>query len=446
MVNRKRDILGLDTLDYMPEVDAAIRRRGHRLAYLVSTTIVIFFIVALIWANFAILDEVTRGEGQVVPSSRTQVIQNLEGGILAEILVRENQIVKQGDILVRIDNIQAEAEVADKRQQYYAARAAIERAEAEIAGAPAPNFDKDLFDVAPEMVADQQRLFDARLNQLNGNIAVLESQQAQRKAEVAELRSRRRQLQNSLGVARQQYEIARKLAAENIYPRVEFLRLEREVTDLEGEIRTLNLSIPRAQVAMKEAAERIAAEKSRFRTEATDELNTLRVTLKSLEQVVLSGEDRVKRTEVRAPVRGTVKQVYLNTVGGVIRPGESIMEIVPLDDRLLIEAQIRPADIAFLRPGLKSVVKITAYDFSIYGGLNAQLEQISADTIKNEEGESFYRIYLRTEESTLHHQGKALPIIPGMTAQVEILTGQKSVLAYLLKPILKARDQALRER
>jgi adhesin transport system membrane fusion protein len=182
------------------------------------------------------------------------------------------------------------------------------------------------------------------------------------------------------------------------------------------------------------------------KAEASDELNKVRNEFKSVREVLFAGEDRVTRTEVRSPVRGTVKEIKVNTVGGVIRPGQDLIEVVPLDDSLLVEARIRPADIAFLRPGQDSMVKVAAYDFSIYGGLKSKLEQISADTIRDEEGENFYRVYLRTERNTLVHQGNELPIIPGMTATVEILTGKKSVLDYIMKPILKARQRALRER
>ncbi len=178
----------------------------------------------------------------------------------------------------------------------------------------------------------------------------------------------------------------------------------------------------------------------------SDELNDVRGTIHSLSETLFASSDRVTRTEVRSPVYGTVKQIKFNTLGGVIQPGADILEIVPLDDTLLIEAQVRPADIAFLRPGQKAIIKVSAYDFSIYGGLAATLEQISADTIKDERGDSFYRVYLRTAESSLSRHGEALPIIPGMTATAEILTGEKTVLDYLLKPLLKARDRALSER
>ncbi len=235
---KERDVLGLDTLDYMPEVEAAIRRRGSRFAYLLSVFIIIFVAGAVSWANWAVLDEVTRGEGQVIPSSRTQVIQNLEGGILSDILVRENQIVEKGDILVRIDNVQAASDFEDKKQQYLATKIAIARAQAEIDGDQEVNFPADLIKLAPQIVTDQRRYFDTRKEQLRANISVLNLQRDQRKQEIGELRSRRGQLSNSLKLAREQRDIAKKLAKRGVYPRVEFIKLEREVKDLEGEIRT----------------------------------------------------------------------------------------------------------------------------------------------------------------------------------------------------------------
>jgi adhesin transport system membrane fusion protein len=247
-------------------------------------------------------------------------------------------------------------------------------------------------------------------------------------------------------LAREEYSITHPLVQSGVVARIDLIRIQRQVADLEGEINTIRLTIPRLQTAAKEAKERVQEVVYSAKTDISNELNRIRAELNSVTETLLAGEDRVTRTEVRSRVRGTVKEIKQNTVGGVIRPGEDIIEIVPLDDTLLIEAQIRPADIAFLRPGQEAMIKIAAYDFSIYGGLKARVEHISADTIKDEQGENFYRVYLRTAQNALLHQGNELPIIPGMTATIEILTGHKSVLDYIMKPILKARDRALRER
>lgn len=260
------------------------------------------------------------------------------------------------------------------------------------------------------------------------------------------MQGRKEQLERSLGLARQQRDIAKPLVDQGVYPRVDYLALERDISTLQGDIDALRLAIPRIRQAANEASRRIEQRRAEFKAAALDEMNSRRGELKSLQQIMSAGEDRVTRTDVRSPVRGTIKQINLNTIGGVVRPGESILEIVPLDDTLLIEARIRPADIAFLHPGQKAMIKITAYDFSIFGGLDGVLEAISADTIEDDNGESFYKVKLRTQKNSIAYQGQELPIIPGMTASIDILTGKKSVLAYLLKPILKAKQNALRER
>ena len=435
-----------DDLDFMPDVHAATRQRGRRFAYILTVLSVTFFGVMGVWANYAVLDEVTRGEGTIVPSSRTQVIQNLEGGILAEILVHEGDIVEAGDVLVRIENTLAQANLEDARSQYLTLLATEARLVAEIEAKDEVAFPPAVLDEAPTVAADQQRLFNARKRQLNAQVSVLKSQATQRKQEVAEMASRRRQLEQSLSLARDEMAITAPLVQKGVMPRIELIRIERQVADLEGEIRTIRTAIPRLQSAQEEANQRIEEMQLTVQTEASDELNSTRAELKSISQSLFAGQDRVTRTAVVSPVRGTVKDMKINTVGGVIQPGQDIMEIVPLDDSLIVEARVRPADIAYLRPNQKAVIKVSAYDFSIYGGLTAKLVRISADTIKDEQGESFYHVYLLTEENSLRHRGETLPIIPGMTVTAEILTGEKSVLDYLLKPILKAKDSALRER
>ena len=434
-----------EDLHFMPDVHAAVRRRGQGFAYILTIMTFVFVVVMGFWADFAVLDEVTRGEGRVIPSSKIQIIQNLEGGILAEILVREGDIVEKGDILVRIDNTAAQATYRDARSRVYMLQVTVERLRAELKGQEMA-LSEEILAKAPQAAADQRALFEARGRQLKAQIAVLQAQARQRKHEIAEMRSRRKQLERSLQLAREELAITQPLARSGVMPRIDMIRIERQVADLEGEIATIRLSIPRLQSAAKEAMQRVEEVVFSSKAAISDELNSARAELNSVTETLLAGEDRVTRTAVRSRVRGTVKEIKQNTIGGVIRPGEDIIEIVPLDDTLLIEAQIRPADIAFLRPGQEAMIKVAAYDFSIYGGLKAKVEHISADTIKDEQGENFYRVYLRTGQNALIHQGNELPIIPGMTATIEILTGHKTVLDYILKPILKARDRALRER
>ncbi len=432
-------------LEFMNEVDAALFRRGHRWAYVLSLTICFLLGSFLVWTHFAILDEVTRGTGQVIPSQRVQVIQNLEGGILEETLVRENQIVEKGDILVRISNEMAQSTLKDTASQALSHEAAIARLKAEAAGTE-PGFSEELRTKAPALIRDQMDIYRARMNQLNQEMNILRSQYTQRVQEANEMSIRKSQVASDLKLAQEQLDIARPLVEKKVYPRVEYLTLERSVSSLRGDLQTLSVAIPRTQQAAQEIKERQAQRLAEFKALALQEMNKHQTELESKLHALSAGQDRVTRTDVRSPVRGTIKQVILNTAGGVVKPGEPILEIVPLDDTLLIEANIKPADIAFLHPGQKAMIKITAYDFSIYGGLEGAVEQISADTIENQKGESFYKVKLRTKAAAIVYRGGNLPIIPGMTASVDILTGKKSVLDYLLKPILKAKENALRER
>jgi len=434
-----------EDLLYMSEVDAAIHRRGHAFAYLVTVLVAALLVIFLVWATFTRLDEVTRGMGQVIPSQRVQVIQNLEGGILEEIMVQENQIVEKGDILVRIDNSMVASQfrdVAGKAREY---QAAVARLEAEGEGR-AFTLPAGLQQSDPQIASDQEAIYRARQQQIQSELGVLQSQLQQKQQEIAEMQSRLGQLERNLELTRQQRDMAKPLVDQGVYPRVDFLALERELSTLQGDIDALRLAIPRARSATEEIRRRTSQRQAEYRAQSLDELNRRRVELKSLQEMMSAGQDRVTRTDVRSPVRGTVKQLNLNTLGGVVKPGEPIMEIVPLDDTLLVEARVRPAGIAFLRPGQKAMVKITAYDFSIYGGLEGLVEAISADTIEDEKGEHFYRVKLRTHSGTLSYRGENLPVIPGMIASVDILTGKKSVLSYLLKPILKMKQNALRER
>jgi len=437
--------LGENELRFMSEVDAALHRRGHRWTYVLSATTYLMLAAFLVWAHFAILDEVTRGDGQVIPSQRVQVIQNLEGGILEETLVRENQIVNKGDILVRISNEVAQSTLRDAASQALAHQAAIARLEAEANGQE-PVFPDEVKTKAPHLVHDQMAIYTARQEQLTQELNILKSQYSQRIQEANEMSLRRNQVSRDLKLAQEQMDIARPLMQKNVYPKVEYLSLERDVVSLRGDLQTLGAAIPRTQQAAQEIKERQAQRLAEYKAMALEEMNKHQFELESILHTLAAGRDRVTRTDVRSPVRGTIKQIVLNTAGGVIKPGEPIMEIVPLDDTLLIEANITPADIAFLHPGQKAMVKITAYDFSIYGGLEGSVEQISADTIENQRGDSFFKVKLRTTSNALTYKGEKLPIIPGMTASVDILTGKKSVLDYLLKPILKAKQNALRER
>lgn len=435
-----------ESLLFMSEVDQALYGKGRRFAYLMSSSILLLLILFIVWAKMAVLDEVTRGFGRVIPSQRIQEIQNLEGGILNQLYVHEGQTVEKGDILCRLSNEQAASFYRDAKSKAMEHRAAIARLVAEAEGKQEPDFDQEILDEAPQLAQDQLQIFRAQQRKLDIEIGLLQDQYEQKQQEVNEMVGRRRQLRKSLDVAIKQRDIAKPLVEKQIHSELDYLRLEQTVVELRGDVEALSLGIPRVKRAAKEAAGRIEQAKAEYRTRALEEINERRLELKSIEENLSSGGDRVTRTDVRSPVRGIVKHIMINTLGGVVRPGDTILEIVPLDDTLLIEAEIKPSDIAFLHPGQKATVKITAYDFSIYGGLEGTVENISADTIENERGETFYLVKVRTKQNAMLYRGQRLPIIPGMTAGVDILTGEKSVLDYLLKPILKAKQNALRER
>ncbi|MCS6778088.1 MAG: HlyD family type I secretion periplasmic adaptor subunit [Geminicoccaceae bacterium] len=437
--------LDRELAQFVTGAGAADRLRPHGLGHAVLFAVVAFFVAFVAWANWALLDEVTRGEGKVIPSRQLQVVQNLEGGILAEMLVREGQVVDEGQILLRIDNVRAESDYREKRARYMALLAAIARLQAEIEDAKLV-FPAEVMAEAREVAEKELKLFNSRQENLQNEIQILRSQAQQREQELKELETKLAQYERSLELAREELRLAEPAARRGDMSQSVFLKLQREVNDLRGAVETSRASIVRVRAAVREANQKIERAWSAFRSQAQEELTQKAAELAGIREIVLAGADRIRRTEVRSPVRGTIKQIKLNTIGGVIQPGQDIMEIVPLEDTLLIEAHIRPADIAFLRPGLPATVKITAYDYSIYGDLKGVVEDISADTITNERGESFYRVRIRTDQNHLGTAEKPLTIIPGMTAQVDVLTGRKSVLHYLLKPIIKARDRALTER
>lgn len=430
---------------FIPGAQGALRWRPRLFSHLILWLVVLFVVAFVAWARWATLDEVTRGEGRVIPSRQVQVIQNLEGGILAATLVREGDFVDVGQIVARIENVRAASGYKDNKARYLSLLASITRLNAEI-GDTELEFSPEILADAKEVADSERALFESRKVEFNDQLAVLRQQVEQREGELKELQTKEQGLAASLDLANQELNTAAPLAAKGVFPKMDMLRLRRSVLDLESGLDQVKLEVPRAESALEEANHRIDAAYSQRRSESLRELTLKRTEMQSIRESVVAGEDQVRRTEIRSPVRGVVKQIKINTVGGVLPPGGEIMEIVPIEDTLLVEAMVRPADIAFLRPGLPATVKVTAYDYSIYGGMKGRVEDISADTIANQRGETFYRVRVRTEQAHLGSDERPLEIIPGMTAQVDIMTGKKTVMDYLLKPILRARYEALRER
>ncbi|TDF79840.1 HlyD family type I secretion periplasmic adaptor subunit [Pseudomonas sp. H9] len=429
----------------LPEVNKALIEDAPRIVRMTIWGVIAFFLFLGIWANFAIIDEVTRGEGKAIPSSKLQKIQNLEGGIVAQIYAKEGQIVEAGDPLLRLDDTRFVSNVGETEADRLAMALRVERLSAEVEDRPL-KIDEEIRKAAPSQAANEEALYQSRRQQLQDEIGGLQEQLVQRQQELREFSSKQAQYRNSLQLLRQEISMSEPLVAQGAISQVEVLRLKRAEVENRGQLDATSLAIPRAESAIKEVERKIDETRGKFRSDALTQLNEARTDLSKAQATGKALDDRVNRTLVTSPVRGIVKQLLVNTVGGVIQPGSDLVEIVPLDDTLLVEARVRPQDIAFLHPGQEAMVKFTAYDFTIYGGLKAKLEQIGADTITDEEKNTFYVIKLRTERSHLGTDDKPLLIIPGMVASVDIITGKKSVLSYLLKPIIRARAEALRER
>lgn len=432
-----------DDGDYMADAEWAIseqKLRGSRIAVWTTCTAVF---VLILWAAFAQLDEVTRGEGKVIPSRQVQVMQSLDGGIVSEILVKEGQQVKTGQLLLKVDPTRFVSSLRENRAQYIALLAKAARLTAVASGkpfVPPPELIKE----APDLVEQERSAYENKRLELDAAVGIARQQLSQRRQELNELIAKREQATQSYTLTAKELEVTRPLAKTGAVSEVELLRLERDVARYRGERDAAGAQIPRIQAAISEAQNKIEEVGLNLRNQARSELSDTNAKLAALSAGSEGLADRVKQAEIRAPMNGTVKQLFANTVGGVVQPGKEIIEIVPSDDALLLEARVQPKDIAFLRPGQAALVKFTAYDFSTYGGLEATLEHIGADTITDEKGNAFYIVRVRTTRSTI---GEAhMPIIPGMVAEVDILTGKKSLLSYLMKPVLRAKANALTER
>jgi len=412
--------------------------RARRLLRLAAGALVLL----VVWAAFAQLDEVTRGEARVVPTTQVQIIQSVDGGVVKELLVREGQVVEAGQLMLRVDPTRFVSTLLESQASQQALQAKALRLEALTRGTPfnpPPELRRD----APEVVAQEMRLYESTRAGISAQVFIARNQLSQRQQELNEVRARREQAERSLELMTREITATRPLVATGAVSEVEVLRLDREVAGLRGDRDQSIAQIARVQSAIQEASRKIEEVQLSSRNRMSAELSETMGRLASQSQGELALQDKVEQADIKSPVRGTVKRLLVNTVGAVVQPGKEVVEVVPLDDTLILEVQIRPKDIGFLRPGQSATVKFTAYDFSIYGGLEAEVSQIGADSVVDEKGNAFFRVKVRTLKPSL---GADLPIIPGMVAQVDILTGKKTVLSYLLKPVLRAKANALTER
>ncbi|WP_432698023.1 HlyD family type I secretion periplasmic adaptor subunit [Marinobacterium sp. YM272] len=433
-----------EDLGYTSSISAAMLEQAPRGASLLLWSMALFIAAAIAWANWATLDEITRGDGEIIPSRQLQVVQNLEGGIVSEILVREGQLVEQGQVLMRIEDKRFVSSVEENRVRFLELQAKGARLNAE-----ANNEELKLPEAFPDQYASmldrEVRLYNTRKSELEANLAVLSEQRQQREQELREAESRQGQVRRSYNLLLQEMRITEPLLSEGVISEVEYLRLRRQVNDLRGELSSIELSLPRIRSTIDEIDQKVKEMELQFRNKARSELNELEAEQARLQETLTGMQDRIRRTEVRAPIKGRVKQLLINTIGGVVRPGDQLLNIVPWEDKLLVETKIRPSDIGQLRVGQPAVVKVSAYDFAIYGGLPAELVYISPSTIVDEQDETYYLVRLETERPYLGDE-QEMPLIAGMTVSADIMTGKKTVLQYLLKPITRARERALTER
>ncbi len=429
----------LDQVDaqFMGASDAAWYNQGGFLRYLMSYSIVIFIIVFLTWSYFAEIDEVTKGTGKVVPSQRLQLIQHLEGGILVDVMVKEGDKVSTSQNLARVDSVNASSVVRDAQTKIWENEAAILRLEAELNNSKEIVFTPELIEKAGHIVEQEKGVFEVNKRKVVEEEMLLDLQIRQKEQELNESISRKATFADALVLAEERERKTAPLVARKLYSEIDFLNLKQEVVRLRGDLRAIDSSIGQLESSLDEAVQRKELAESTLHTEKIKEAAERRSELASLRETFTAGKDRVMRTELRSPVDGVVNRILINTIGGIVKPGEEIMEIIPFDDSLVIEARIKPSDIAFIRPEQKAVVKITAYDYAIYGSFEGIVEQIGADTLTDEKGESYYLIKVRTTKNSITYNGKELAITPGMVASVDVLTGKRTVLNFILKPILR---------
>ncbi len=425
-----------------------------KVANLTFIFIISFFTLVILWAAFAEVDELARGNGKVIPSDKIQRVQSLDGGIISEILVKDGESVKKGTPLMKIDTTRFQATLEESKQEYISLLAVRQRLEAEASldltkPVPKLEFPQEVLEDKSGYGKLEQTLLSNRYEELKSSVDVLETQLGQKRQELREIKNTIKNLKKSFALIKEQRETIQKLVRRGVKSRYDLLNIEKEYTDVSSELETALLSVTRSELAIQEAKSRVDEKLNNFRAEASNTLQETVGMISRFEARLVGDKDKVAKTTISSPVDGIVKQLYFNTIGGVIQPGVDLVEIVPQSDILLVEAKIDPKDIAFINPSQKAIVKITAYDFSIYGGLDAKIVEISADSIvdkESKEGKSYYRVIVKTEKNYLERNGEKLPIIPGMVASVDIITGKKTILDFILKPILKVKQNALHER
>lgn len=436
--------LKIEDFEFVSSVRSSVLIQSPKSTQRVLWTIAVLVVWLLVWASWAEIDEITRGEGRIIPSGQLQVVQNLEGGIVKAILVKEGDTVKKGQELLKIDNSKFTSTYAESVVKLDELAAKELRLRAEGNNQLFIDDIKVKTNRLNRLIDQEKSLYDINQLQLKSKIKILKEQLLQKKGELQEAKSKQKHLNSSFKLLQREIDLSIPLAESGVISEVDMIKLERDANKASEELSAVEISIPGLYSKLDETKNKISQERLEFQTKARLEWHEVVAEIAKLKESKVYLKDQVSRTIVVAPVEGTVNQIFVHTVGGVVKPGMDLVEIVPSDDALLAEIKVKPQDIAFLFPGQQALVKFTAYDFAIFGGLKGEVEHISPDTITDEEGESYYMVRIKTHESS--SVSKKLAIIPGMTITVDILTGKKTVMDYLLKPIFKAKSNALSER
>jgi membrane fusion protein, adhesin transport system len=410
-----------------------------------SHIVMVLLAAFLLWSALATLDEVSVAAGEVVPQGRIRTIQHLEGGIITQLSVAEGDMVREGAALLQLDLGSAATNPDELRLRLDGYKLTKARLEAEASGTRLV-FPEDPSARLPNLASAEMASFEARNKELESTVQVLERQVTQRERDVSEVRVRLASAQQTLALAQERLRMSTDLLKDKLQAPMDHLEVERQATAIKGEMDSLRETLPRAQAALDEARERIAELKLKFSREAREQLNELALNIARTEELLVMASDQETRTAIRSPITGVVKNIRTTTIGGVLRPGEPIMDIVPSEEKLVIEARLDPVDRGFVRAGQKAIVKFDTYDFARYGGLEGEVVTVAPDSTVPETGAPYFRVVVRTDRPYLGSEADQLPIIPGMGAAVEIRTGSKSVLSYLLKPVLKIKSEAFRER
>ncbi|MBL1293174.1 MAG: HlyD family type I secretion periplasmic adaptor subunit [Thiotrichales bacterium] len=426
---------------YMRSLSAAVVQRSPRYLMVIVFLIAVLIAAAIAWMNWAQIDVVIRGNGKVVPARQVQLIQSLEGGVVSEILVKEGDQVSLDQALLKISDIAFSGSFEENRLLYNELKARSARLQAEASGEKFVR-DAELGKTVPTLVDSEQSLYESNAQQLKQTLSIYEEQISQHKIVLQEAQSKQRQLRRSLDLVRQEITIKEPLMQRRIISEIDFLQLQQREAELEGELESVGISIPRIRSTANEARRTLEQNKLDFRNKAKLELNQVSAELSRLVEAQAALQDRVRRTTLRSPVEGVVQRLYANTVGGVVTPGSEVIEIVPSGDALIVEVRVKPADIAYISVGQKARIKFSAYDFAIHGSVEGVVSLISADTITDEEGVSYYVVKVVPDTAYVGDDSSVLPIKVGMTSEADIITAKKTILEYLLKPIYRGLNKA----